>query len=69
MLRIIATWGESRPKFHMSDQASNSVFGAHVDMVKELPEYLYKYDVMIEAKNKEKAVLHLMKKSKKIKRK
>lgn len=62
--RIFATWGESRPKFHMSDQAKNSVFGAHADMVKELPKYLHGKDVMIEAKNKEKAVLFLMEKIK-----
>ncbi len=59
--RIVATWRGSRPKFHMSDQKPNSVFGAHADMVKSLPDYLKKYDVMIEAKNKELAVLHLLK--------
>jgi UV DNA damage endonuclease len=62
--RVIQTWGASRPKFHLSEQAPGAPFGTHSKMVKHIPEYLLRLknvDIMIEAKNKELAVLKLMK--------
>jgi len=60
--RVIATWGATRPKFHLSDQDPALRFGAHADMVKRIPDYLLRLrgiDIMIEAKCKEQAVLAL----------
>lgn len=63
--RTIATWGHARPKFHVSDQDPALRRGAHAEMVKAIPDYLLRLkniDIMIEAKNKELAVLRLYKK-------
>lgn len=64
--RILATWGDKRPKFHLSDQDPNKKLGAHHDYVKKIPKELVAlrrgFDIMIEAKAKELALLYLYKK-------
>ena len=69
--KILETWEirNIRPKFHLSDQAKDKNVGAHHDYVEEIPKILfelrdknYKFDVMIEAKMKEMAVLKLYEK-------
>ena len=69
--QILKTW-ERRgliPKFHLSDQAEGKRVGAHHDYVEDIPEELqllmeknYRFDIMIEAKMKEKAVQKLYQK-------
>lgn len=69
---ILRSWGSRRPKMHISEQLKNGPLGAHSNMIKEIPtilrnipkKYGVKFDLMIEAKYKEKAVLYLMKKYK-----
>lgn len=65
---IVDTWSRLglRPKFHISEQAPNKRTGAHSDYVEIIPQYLLDLldqgtdlDLMIEAKAKDKAVLHL----------
>ncbi len=66
---ILETW-ERRgliPKFHLSDQAKGKRIGAHHNYVESIPSELltlieekYKFDIMIEAKMKEKAVQKLI---------
>ena len=63
--RITRVWhaaGYRRAKFHVSEQDPKLRFGSHAAMVKALPEYLLRagYDIMIEAKNKERAVERLL---------
>ena len=62
--RTVATWPGTRPKFHLSEQAPDSPFGTHADMVSAIPEYLlgHRWDIMVEAKQKELAVLKLKRK-------
>lgn len=64
--RILSTWGDKRPKFHLSDQDPNKKLGAHHDYVRKIPIELVKlkrgFDIMIEAKAKELATLRLYKK-------
>lgn len=65
---ILNTWKKRgiKPKFHISEQGTGKL-GHHSDYIEIIPEYLLeipiKYsisiDIMIEAKMKEKAVLHL----------
>ncbi len=75
MPKIFATWknskyGEKTPKFHLSDQAPNKNVGAHDDYVEDIPDILLAYmkekyisfDIMIEAKKKELAVIKLKRK-------
>jgi UV DNA damage endonuclease len=67
---ILNTWKvvNKIPKFHLSDQAEDKKVGAHHDYVENIPEQLLNlmgkldFDIMIEAKQKELAVLKLMKK-------
>jgi UV DNA damage endonuclease len=72
---IVKTWTdlELRPKFHVSEQNPDKKIGAHSDYVEKIPHYLFDIaknkklcpdgiDIMIEAKQKEKAVLKLYKK-------
>lgn len=68
---IIDTWTKHglTPKFHISEQAPDKRIGAHSDYVEIIPDYLLnlvkdgrRIDIMIEAKAKEKAVMHLYKK-------
>lgn len=66
---IIKTWEmcDTKPKFHVSEQHPEKRIGAHSDYVNCIPEFLIDaskqveggIDVMIEAKQKEKAVLKL----------
>jgi len=69
--RILKTWEKRQiiPKFHLSDQADDKKVGAHHDYVENIPNELidlfksgYKFDIMIEAKKKELAVMKLYKK-------
>lgn len=62
---IIETWKGRRPKFHLSDQDDDKRLGAHAMYVKKIPKELLGkkgYDLMIEAKGKELAVLKLREK-------
>ena len=66
---ILNTWGDIKPKFHVSEQGSGKI-GHHSDYIEILPEYLLeipeKYgihiDIMIEAKMKELSIEKLYKK-------
>ena len=65
--QVLSTWPPGVvPKFHLSDQQKGGRFGTHADMVKEIPPLFCMWakhvDLMIEAKNKEQAVLKLLKK-------
>ena len=74
MPRILETWKDKIhkihkiPKFHLSDQAEDKNVGAHHDYVESIPDILLgmigkmDFDIMIEAKMKELAVIKLMKK-------
>jgi UV DNA damage endonuclease len=65
--QILKTWGNIRPKFHLSEQMKDKPVGSHSFFVEEIPEVLldipYKYgvdiDIMIEAKGKEIAISKL----------
>ena len=62
--KIQSTWPQGRTiKFHISEQQKGARFGAHAKMVRNrLPAWLMKLpkaDIMVEAKNKELAVLFL----------
>ena len=68
---VLETWEIRgiRPKFHLSDQAADKKVGAHHDYVASIPKELldlrktgYQFDIMIEAKQKELAVVKLQKK-------
>lgn len=69
---VVETWTKIglKPKFHISEQHPEKKLGAHSDYVEEIPQYLFDVaerspegiDIMIEAKKKELAVLHLRKK-------
>jgi UV DNA damage endonuclease len=66
-LNICKTWGDKRPKLHISQQGEGRI-GHHSDYISELPDYLLEwstikpFDLMIEAKHKELAVLDLYRK-------
>ena len=63
--RIVRTWPRGVvPKFHISEQDPDLGFGAHARRVARLPAWLRSssWDVMVEAKDKEQAVIDLMKK-------
>jgi UV DNA damage endonuclease len=61
--KIVKTWKNSRPKFHISEQAPDKRIGAHSNLVKVIPKYLLDLncpiDIIIEAKYKEQATLRL----------
>jgi len=68
LLEVLDTWYKLgiKPKFHISEQDHDKRIGAHSKYVEEIPQYLidlikqgHQIDLMIEAKCKEKAVLHL----------
>jgi len=63
--KILSTWKDRRPKFHLSDQDPNKRLGAHHDYVQKIPIELIRlkrgFDIMIEAKAKEKAMMYLYK--------
>lgn len=64
LLRVRATWGDVRPKIHMSSQKPNARVGAHDDLLHEddlrtmLDVVPFETDVMVESKAKEVAALH-----------
>lgn len=73
---VMSSWGPRRPKMHISEQLKGGSLGAHSDYIKVIPhemlaftQYLRKrglgFDLMIEAKAKEAAVLKLAKKYRK----
>lgn len=62
--RIIKTWNNHTPKFHLSEQKFGERFGAHSDYVENIPDWVFNLnienlDIMIECKQKEKSVLYL----------
>ena len=66
--QVVETWERSntRCKFHVSEQNPLKRVGAHSEYVKSIPNYFWKlynqgylFDIMIEAKAKEKSVLKL----------
>lgn len=70
---IVGLWKELhlRPKFHISEQHPEKRLGAHSDYVSSIPSYLFDIareakgiDIMVEAKQKELAVLKLQNKYK-----
>lgn len=64
---ICKTWGDKRPKLHISRQGEGRI-GHHSDYIDKLPDYLIEwskikpFDLMIEAKHKELAVMDLYRK-------
>jgi len=58
---IIETWGDIKPKIHISEQALDKKIGAHSNYVLNIPDWCFEknLDIMIEAKYKEQAVLYL----------
>jgi UV DNA damage endonuclease len=68
MKQVLSTWGDIRPKFHISEQDLTKKTGAHSPFVYTIPDYFFEieqpFDIMIEAKRKEQAVLFLMDKYK-----
>lgn len=75
MPRVLKTWGERRPKFHLSEQYPGGRVGSHSVLVETIPQVLLKVpekygvdiDIMIEAKGKEVAVGKLYNKYPKLK--
>jgi UV DNA damage endonuclease len=67
---VVDSWSGRRPCFHISEQAENKAIGAHHDFVETIPECLLSlsettpFDLEVEAKRKEAAVLYLMNKYK-----
>ena len=67
---VARTWGSRRMKMHISEQARGNVLGAHAKYVRTIPKEVLvfsqkvPFDLYIEAKAQEKAVLYLMKKYK-----
>jgi len=65
---IVDTWRGRRPLFHISDQKEGARIGAHSDYINEIPDYLLNlayttcFDIDVEAKAKEDAILNLHKK-------
>jgi len=67
---IIKSWGKRRIKMHLSEQRRGHMFGKHSYYIKDIPslllkfrsKYNRKFDLMIEAKGKERAVMKLKKK-------
>lgn len=63
--QVINTWKRRNitPKIHISEQAPLKRIGAHSDYILEIPDYVWhsrrKLDIMLEAKQKELAVIHL----------
>jgi len=68
--KIIKSWGKRRIKMHISEQSKGDVLGKHSYYIKNIPDlilafrrkYNRKFDLMVEAKGKELAVLKLRKK-------
>jgi len=66
--QVASTWGHRRPKMHISEQFPGGSLGQHSDYIRAIPKEMlmfskkHEFDLYIEAKKKEKAVLYLMKK-------
>ena len=64
LLRVRETWGDARPKIHMSSQKPGARVGAHDDLLHEddlrtmLDVIPFETDVMVESKGKEIAAMH-----------
>ncbi len=67
MPEIIESWRDRRILMHVSQQAPNSKLGKHSDYIDEIPWYMFnivedygiEYDLEVEAKMKEQAILKL----------
>jgi UV DNA damage endonuclease len=63
---VLETWGDIKPKFHVSEQGAGKI-GHHSDFIEEIPDelldipelYDVDIDIMIEAKRKELAIFKL----------
>lgn len=63
---VLETWGDIKPKFHVSEQGAGKI-GHHSDFIEEIPDELLEIpelydvdiDIMIEAKRKELAIFKL----------
>ncbi len=72
MKAVCDTWiiRGMKPEFHVSEQREGSKIGAHSDFVEIIPQYLFDIyddigidiDLMVEAKFKEQAIMHLYRK-------
>lgn len=66
LIRSYRTWGVRRMKAHLSEQKPDAPMGAHSDMVSKIPDEMlefgkhYNFDLMIEAKLGERAVIALL---------
>lgn len=64
---VCKTWGDRRPELHISEQGSGAI-GHHSDYISKIPDYLFEFskyrpfDLMVEAKHKELAILDLYRK-------
>lgn len=64
MPQIHRTWGQKRQKMHISNQGTGAV-GHHSDYIESIPDVMWNwsavepFDLMIEAKQKERAILRL----------
>lgn len=69
---VCRTWGSRRPELHISEQGSGPV-GHHSDYISCIPDYLFEFskyrpfDLMVEAKHKELAILDLYEKHPEVK--
>lgn len=70
-IKVIEQWqrcDNKRPKFHLSEQSPGKKCGAHSDYISIIPSSFFEYipshiqfDIMLECKMKEKALLNLIK--------
>ncbi len=64
---VCKSWGTRRPELHISEQGAGAI-GHHSDYISHIPDYLFEFskyrpfDLMVEAKHKELAILDLYKK-------
>ncbi len=60
---IIKTWGNRRPKFHLSEQMPDKPIGTHSNFIVKIPKILASLDIdiMLESKCRELSVLALKK--------
>lgn len=69
---IIKSWKSRRIKMHLAEQHESRTRGAHSEFIQEIPRELLEFpkkynrelDIMLEAKGKERALFHLVKKYK-----
>lgn len=60
---ILKTWGNKRPKFHISEQMPNKPIGTHSLHIEKIPKILkdLDIDIMLESKCREMSVLKILK--------